>query len=55
MLDRDAAIERRDELQIQYNQANNQARELAGAVAAYDEVIATFDAPAEIPTTDPTL
>lgn len=43
MLTREAAVIRRDELQLQYNQANNQARELAGAIAAYDEVIALLD------------
>ena len=37
---------RRDELQMQYVQANNQARELAGAVAAFDEIIADMDTPA---------
>lgn len=42
-MNREAAIARRDELQGQYNAANNHARELAGAIAAYDEVIELFD------------
>ena len=43
MLNRHDLIARRDELQGQYTQANNHARELAGAIAAYDEVMELLD------------
>ena len=43
-MDREALIKRRDELQSQYNQVNNHARELAGAIAAFDEMIESLEA-----------
>ena len=45
-MERADLIARRDELQGQYNIAHDQSRELAGAVAAFDEVIALLDAEA---------
>ena len=35
-------VKRRNELQGQYDRAHSHARELAGAIAAYDEIIETF-------------
>jgi len=43
-VDREALIKRRDELQDQYNRANAHTRELAGAIAAYDEIIESLEA-----------
>lgn len=52
-MDREALVRRRDELQSACDAARERLNQNAGAVAAYDEIIAMLDEQATAPAPEP--